>query len=406
MNVVEGNIAQALGVPKSTPFSWRDVKARLDSDEATVEVLRFQSQQPGKPTLYSALVMRPQWVSPKYVFLGDSEEIEQKQLHRYALYATARLDLNPPNLDFWNRIEDALGPGIYRLYLSPDGMLNNVSFAIIPDSSGKLLADKYDLRYLSSVRNLKVKASNGVTSEKAILVGDPNFNLSNPAPQGSVHTGPVDVASSQLSSPGTWASLPETALQINSVRDILSRNKWTVELFVQDSATKSLILSHTIRPRLLHFATHGYFPEATDSSGQFVSSRTDIAMLKSGLVLAGANTPAVVAGDALLSSYEISSLDLSGTELVVLSACDTGLGDTLSGGEIFGLRRAFQIAGAHSVLLTMWNAPEHETTELIDLFYANWLAGSDVHAALRAAQATVRSETKQPYFWGAFVLIE
>lgn len=402
INSVEGEITRVLGVPKMLPYTWKDVKEHLNSDEAAIEFLRFQYEQPGKKVLYSALVMRPQWSVPKYVFLGDSEEIEQRQLHRYALYATARLEPRPPNLEFWASVEDALGSGVTRIYLSTDGELDNVSFGIIPDANGRLLIDKYDLRYLSSVRGLKVATPPKPAHSSAILVGNPDFNLSIPGSTRAVQDG-----TGAGISPHVWTPLPDTASQINSVRDILNQNNWNVQVFVQDTATKSLIVAGARHPRVLHFATHGYFPEDAGSSGQIVSSLTDIAMLKSGLVLAGANSPAAKPGDALLSSYEISSLDLSGTELVVLSACDTGLGDTLSGGEIFGLRRAFQIAGAQTLLMTMWNVPSIETTDLlVEKFYSNWLAGADIHDALRAAQASVRSQAKQPYFWGAFVIIE
>jgi CHAT domain-containing protein len=139
--------------------------------------------------------------------------------------------------------------------------------------------------------------------------------------------------------------------------------------------------------------------------------------LRSGLFFAGANRQ--LAGhaspgdldDGILTAYEATQLNLQGTELVVLSACDTGLGEVASGEGVFGLRRALQVAGAESVLMSMWAVPDRETQELMALFYTKWLAGKDKHEALREAQLEMRDRVKArygkdlPQYWGAFVLV-
>ncbi len=140
-------------------------------------------------------------------------------------------------------------------------------------------------------------------------------------------------------------------------------------------------------------------------------------MLRSGLYFAGANrrlsgksTPSDL-DDGVLTAYEASSLNLQGTELVVLSACETGLGEVASGEGVFGLRRALQVAGAESVLLSMWSVPDKETQELMTLFYQKWLSGKDKNQALREAQLEMRSRVKSrygkdlPQYWAAFVLV-
>lgn len=140
-------------------------------------------------------------------------------------------------------------------------------------------------------------------------------------------------------------------------------------------------------------------------------------MLRSGIFLAGADRvmegglPAVGLEDGILTAYEASQMNLQGTELVVLSACETGLGKMEAGEGVFGLRRAFQIAGSETVLMSLWEVPDEETTELMTLFYRNWLAGNDKPTALREAQLEMRREVKArygedlPFFWGAFVLV-
>jgi len=175
------------------------------------------------------------------------------------------------------------------------------------------------------------------------------------------------------------------------------------------------------KPRVLHIATHGFFQSDqkrtfTELRGERPSGLED-PMLRSGLFFAGANR--TLAGqpaapdleDGILTAYEMTGLNLQGTELVVLSACETGLGQVAAGEGVFGLRRALQVAGAEAVLMSMWSVPDRETQELMTGFYGKWLGGKEKHAALREAQLelreTVRARYGQdlPYYWGAFVLV-
>ena len=140
-------------------------------------------------------------------------------------------------------------------------------------------------------------------------------------------------------------------------------------------------------------------------------------MLRSGLffdgvsrVLAGA-PPAADLDDGILTAYEATGLNLQGTELVVLSACETGLGEVKNGEGVFGLRRALQEAGAEAVLMSLWAVPDRETQELMTLFYKHWLSGQEKHLALREAQLELRKRVKtqygqdKPFYWGGFVLV-
>ena len=140
-------------------------------------------------------------------------------------------------------------------------------------------------------------------------------------------------------------------------------------------------------------------------------------MLRSGLFFAGADRvlggekPSKDLDDGILTAYEATGLNLQGTELVVLSACETGLGKIENGEGVFGLGRAFQEAGAQSVLMSLWAVPDRETQELMTLFYTKWLAGEDKQQALHDAQQELRAEVKarygedKPFYWGGFVLV-
>lgn len=141
-------------------------------------------------------------------------------------------------------------------------------------------------------------------------------------------------------------------------------------------------------------------------------------MLRSGLYFAGANRtlagkPAAEGLDnGVLTAMEAGNLNLTHTELVVLSACNTGQGDVRNGEGVFGLRRAFQEAGAQAVLMSLWSVPDKETRELMQLFYAKWLSGTEKHEAPQQAQLEMRAKVRSthggqdlPYYWGAFVLV-
>jgi CHAT domain-containing protein len=132
-------------------------------------------------------------------------------------------------------------------------------------------------------------------------------------------------------------------------------------------------------------------------------------LLRSGLALAGANTwlrggsPPVDAEDGLLTAEDVSGLDLRDTEMVVLSACETGLGDVRTGDGVYGLQRAFTLSGARTLVMSLWKVPDLQTEELMVAFYRRLLAGEPRALALRAAQREIREKYPEPLFWGGFV---
>jgi CHAT domain-containing protein len=170
-------------------------------------------------------------------------------------------------------------------------------------------------------------------------------------------------------------------------------------------------------PQIIHIATHGYFlPGGNDTlrkeAGLFNQFKTaSNPLLRTGLIFAGANyvwsgkKPVEGIEDGIATAYEISQLDLNTTELVVLSACETGLGDINGSEGVYGLQRAFRMAGVKKLIVSLWQVPDKETSELMTLFYSNWLKGSSIRDAFSKAQKEMRKKYT-PYYWAAFVLIE
>lgn len=180
-------------------------------------------------------------------------------------------------------------------------------------------------------------------------------------------------------------------------------------------------LSGNNSPRVLHIASHGFFfpdpkkqnlNEFGDESQQVFRS-SDNPLNRAGLLLAGANrvwkgdTLPVNVEDGILTAYEVSNVSLNNTELVVLSACETGLGDIKGSEGVFGLQRAFKMAGAAYLLMSLWKVPDTETTELMTKFYSTWFSGKTIPEAFHQTQTYMKSKyPNDPYKWAAFVLVE
>jgi CHAT domain-containing protein/Tfp pilus assembly protein PilF len=419
-----------------TRARWKDIRGVLGEHDAAVEIVRFHLHDGRNfvdKSFYAALIVtRRTEIAPTLVLLGNAAKFEHEYLLKYRAWAARSAQVPGSALYemFWKPLEKSLA-GSQRIYLSPDGILNEVSLGIIPTPRG-LLVERYDLRIVSSTRDL-LREPTTPKSNYAVLVGDPAFSMTDveeraAAAQTHKTVGPTkllmastgDGMRSRDSRAQHLSPLPGTSLELRRIGSVLKRNDWTVETYTGKNA-----LVKTVKgvegPRVLHLATHGFF--LLDQEGHKRGSLDDTPtgseepMLRSGLYFAGANRTLLrrsadpELNDGILTAYEASELNLEGTELVVLSACETGLGQVKNGEGVLGLRRAFQEAGAESVLMSLWSVPDRETQELMELFYKYWLSGQEKPAALRLAQIELRKMVKarygqdQPFYWGGFVLV-
>ena len=229
---------------------------------------------------------------------------------------------------------------------------------------------------------------------------------------------------------GKFCYLLGTESEAKKIKQLCEANSINTIAVTGENATESSVkeLSGKKEPFILHIATHGYFfpnPEKhrKDNTQQhylesekknFTNRWSNEQLLRSGLIFAGANKvwgKPIYASidspeDGILTSYEISNLDLSNCQLVVLSACETGLGDINGSEGVFGLQRAFKMAGVKNIIMSLWKVPDAQTSELMTLFYNYCFAGKNVHDALQAAQTDMKKKGYAPYYWAAFKLLE
>jgi CHAT domain-containing protein len=429
---------------------WQQVQAALKPDEAAIEFVSYRfyekKQIQTDSIIYAALALLPHTDSPQFIPL-----FEEKQLA--ALLQTE----GKPKADFYNNLyaAGAKGDELYNLiwkpleaflprdatvYFSPTGLLHRLHLAALPAPNGKTVATQWSLTQLNSTRQLvfPAAASNATT---AALYGGIQYDE-------SIEAAVNEPVNSEIASLGrgfdfsqtdstlrgdTWGYLRWTEVEVETAAEMLQKNGIQVNLKKGAAATETSLKalgSGNASPRVLHIATHGYFfpdPQSEKVRSERVRSEeeeqmrdektfeiSENPMIRSGLVLAGGNHAwktgkPLRAGreDGILTAYEISQMNLSNTELVVLSACETGLGDIQGNEGVYGLQRAFKIAGAKHLVMSLWQVPDFQTQAFMAAFYRHWLEDKmPVPEAFRATQSELRAQYGEAFYWAGFVLVE
>ena len=317
-----------------------------------------------------------------------------------------------------------LGPS-REVFISPDGNLNLIPFEILQGPDGHCLIEDFTFNYLNSGRDLLGFGHPRSDAGRPLLLGDPDFDAAG-QPAGPAKN---RCRRSRELRDLEFGRLPGTLDEVQAIASILGPDQCAL---VTGSEARESALTAVDSPQILHLATHGFFLTDQDldifrNQGQVGQGLVGLPgpdgpsgfenlLLRSGLALAGANrtiqTSGTQASDGLLTAEKVLGLRLGGTELVVLSACETGVGEVKSGEGVYGLRRAFIQAGAKGLIMSLWPIPDQETKELMTAFYRNFAQGDMPRAqALRQAalnQMRITAERygrPHPLFWGAFVYL-
>ncbi len=408
---------------KSSLLTIEDVQKTIPPGFALVEIIQYRPMVIGPKTL-------PRWEDPHYaayvltktgqpsaIDLGIAAKIDQsvKGL-RAALRNPRRTDFPMLARDVDERvmrpIRFLLG-NIKQVLLAPDGMLNLAPFAAFQNEHNHFLVEDYSITYLTSGRDL-LRMNNSLPNRQGpVIIANPLFS-SGSKPAVIERAGPI-IGQRSADFTGKFEPLDGTASEAQQLSSVLIRPK----VFTGADATETA-LKDLKGPIILHIATHGFFLNRQASQNSSAPTQTTAGsayeagsvlkenpLLLSGLALAGANQLSDGHGDdGILTALEASSLDLHGTKLVVLSACETGIGEVQNGEGVYGLRRALVLAGAESALISLWKVDDEATRALMVDFYKGMEVGKSRADAIRDVQLNLMKIEgyQHPFFWAAFIL--
>lgn len=435
---------------------YRDIRAErisklLPENSVLVEYMSYNYHLTAHDSVvsrYLAVVVDSQGVRD-IVDLGAGADINrlvnQYRRHLLGIASSGRLPSIVHQIEYekmskalydkvWGPVED-LASGKDMVLISPDGGLNIVSFAGLCDQEGKYLIEKYAVHYLTSGRDLIRLKDEAPASSGLLALGDPDYDapatarLPLPNEKPPVPAREVDSSAMRSTRAGwdqlddiTVVPLPATRHEVEKIVEGWRRSsKEPIRVCYGAHASEEVLKAEATGKRVIHLATHGFFLQDAYSEllpqPGFVADREffgENPLLLSGLFLAGANlhgqgADSAGAEDGILTAEEVTAMNLEGTELVVLSACETGLGKVTEGEGVYGLRRAFQMAGARTVVSALWSISDEATAEMMSHLYEK--RDESFPETIRRIQLKtinkLRTQDKvdHPFSWGAFIAV-
>ena len=392
-----------------TNIHWKDISHALKDNEACIEFVKYTKNaynwSDGLPTIhYAALVLCPNTSTPIFVDLFDEDEL----IDVYNLQPKS-YD-NEMGVTLYSKLWGNLAKYIEkkdRVYFSPMGLLNLINIENLVDSIGRTAIERFNLYRVSSTRNI-IEKKDYVGISSVASFGGVDYKVSNEYAE----------LKSTMNTRGNWAFLQNTLSEVTHIKESLNSNGIKVYTFIGSDATENAFkdLDGT-QSNIIHLATHGYYiPQSNRKSiPYFVNSNNtkniQDELFYSGIVLSGGQKAWINSSfepnsnDGILSSYEISKLDFHNVDLVVLSACESGLGDNLYDG-IYGLQRAFKKAGVRSILMSLWQIDDKATSEYMDIFYKKLSEGSTIHDAYTSTVLEMKHRYPDPYYWASFIMLD
>ncbi len=410
---------------QSKPVTLAAVQAAIPADAALLEFFAYwpynakftrRDEQLGLPR-YVAYVLRRQGEA-QWVELGKAMTIDaavgvlRKALHNPKSADFKRLARRMDKL-VMQPVRPLLGE-TRRVFISPDGALNLVPFAALVDEQNRYLAERYSFTYLTSGRDLLRFRPDTQIAKAPVIVADPDFGEKSVDRRAASSAGILDLTQAYFS------PLTATAQEAKALKAILPQ----ATVLTRNQATETA-LKQIASPSVLHIATHGFFladkPEdAAETERQrkllqqtadwsSLGGRLENPLLRSGLGLAGANlrkSGPNQEDDGILTAMEVAGLNLWGTKLVVLSACETGVGEVRTGEGVYGLRRALTLAGAETQVMSLWPVSDRGTRDLMISYYKSLLAGQGRSEAMRQVQLWMLKDPRRrhPFYWASFIV--
>lgn len=380
-------------------YQYPDIRKLLSGEEAIVDIIHVQNYDNGftDKASYVALIATSAQERPAMVVLTNGNELEKKYYHYYKNAIKQKLEDEFSYAQYWQKIDVAIADK-KRWYVSLDGIYNQINLNTLLKPDGNYVVDDVSIVYVGNTKDLvslKKSDVNEVQARRnAVIVGFPDY-------------GSLDLV----------VPLPGTKEEAEKIEALFKKRQMEADVYLGGAATESQVKS-VRSPSVMHVATHGYFLEdVKEESGKVFGIEPEKAkeepLLRSGLMLAGAEYALKqtksgsinTADNGILTAFEAMNMNLNDTDMIVLSACETGLGDVKSGEGVYGLQRAFMVAGTKSVVMSLWKVDDDATQQLMTSFYNNWLKDGEKLEAFRAAQMSLKANYRHPYYWGAFVMM-
>ena len=401
---------------------------QLAEGSAIIETVRFKYYddlvEATDSVYYLAYLLRPNH-PVKRIFLFEESEIGK-------ISATRRL-YNPKTTDdavTWRKVlSDKLLPhldGVETLYYAPTGLLHRINLGAVPVDEKLTFSERFSLHVLPSTMRVGLPTNNNFAEKDAFLFGGINYDAA--APFAALSEKKKEELANQrkekMPNGSAWNYLQWTQQEVEEIEVILSQKDFRTQVFTGMQATEERFKKigiETASPRILHLATHGYFfPYPSEENKAEGIRAVRQSLIRSGLILSGGNIAWTKTDtlhiqnnqkeDGILTAYEIAQMNLSNTELVVLSACDTGLGDINGNEGVYGLQRAFKTAGAKYILMSLWSVNDKKTYEFMTRFYDLYQnERKSIPEAYRLTQNELRMKYALPFNprgWAGFVLVE
>ena len=383
---------------RNVQSDWKDVKGDLDETTALIDLVRFRSYnfaslEFGDQVNYAGIILRGDSDSPDLVRLENGSELENRHIKAYRNSIKFKSADKVSYQAFWeplkNEVED-----MSTIFVALDGVYNQINLnSLLNPETGEYLIDELDVHIVSNIKSIPGEEVE-INNQFALLIGNPDFNFT------STEMPSEEITRAEIQ------PLPGTAEEIDNLQLLLEDYDWEVTVLTETEATE-VNLREAFKPGLLHIATHGFFNDKSDQ--KLINP-----LMLSGLMLSGASYSFASLNeeinaekpDGLLTAAEAMTLNVDNTDLVVLSACETGLGEIKNGDGVYGLQRSFLNAGANSLMMTLWKIDDQATQELMKLFYERWINGESKYEAFKAAQIELREMHPEPYYWAAFTLVE
>jgi len=393
-NAKEKNLSEHSSIFKSgytsETITWKNVQQVLSIDDAAVELVHVSKFDKIKTdtVYYAALILTKEMSMPEFILMKNGNQLEKRYLAYYRNAIKSKLTDALSYDQYWAEIDKKLGIK-KSIFVSMDGVYSQINISTLRLSDGTYLLDKKNIQLVSNSKDIiRLKTATAAPTQlSAVLIGNPVFGTS-----------------------GSVAPLPGTKIEIESIKFQLSAKGYKISTFVQNDATEQNIRKVS-NPKILHIATHGFFITETVGEDKTMGIESEHSalnpMLRSGLLMT--NAESAINGTSeygVLTAYEVMNLNLDKTEIVVMSACETGLGDVKNGEGVYGLQRAFLVAGADALIMSLWKVNDDATQKLMTSFYKNYLLLNNKQKAFKVAQSELKTLYKDPYYWGAFVLIQ